>query len=323
MSTQLSEYRLFAMSMETEKLNILIIGNTGNGKSTLGNFMLNAEKFPSGPGMITVTTEATKETRTIQGVDLTVIDTVGFSDDCPLENHMEQISQALDACTGGIDAVVFAIKSSERFTTSVSDVLTEMYQISDLWDHCFVIFTNAKGLGNTDAEQTSKIPEQLTEERCPESLKILLNKVQQRYIVVESKDDMGDNYYATKMSQILQVVNDIKQCTPSPYTNRSFQLAFSKYKKTKETEQMKEIERQRQQRLLEEQQKQLEQQQQQLEEERLKNQKQEEERKRQQQELQRKLEEERRRAAELQRQRDAEETRRRRKRRRSGRCVIA
>ncbi|XP_065886639.1 GTPase IMAP family member 7-like [Dysidea avara] len=308
--------------METEKLNILIIGSTGNGKSTLGNFMLNAEMFQSGPGMIAVTAEVTKETRTIQGVDLTVIDTVGFSDDLgPLENHLEQISQALDVCTGGINAVVFAIKASERFTTAISDVLTEMYQTSDLWDHCFVVFTNAKGLGNTDAEQTSKVPKQLTDERCPESLKTLLDKVQQRYVVVESKDDMGDNYHATKMSQIFQMVNNIKQHTPGPYTNRSFQLAFSKYKDAKEKERTKEIQQQEQQRLLEEQKKQLEQQQKQLEEER---QRREEEQKRQEEELQRKLEGEIRRTAELQRQREEEERRRRRKRKRSSnKCVIS
>ena len=140
-----------------------------------------------------------------------------------------------------------------------------MYQISDLWDHCFVAFTNAKGLGKTEVEQVSQIQYNLAQPRCPESLKTLLNKVQQRYIVVESVDDMGDSYHATKMSQILQMVDSIKQCTPGPYTNRSFQLAFNKYKEAKEKEWRKEIERQEEQRLLlEEKRRQIEQQQTQL-----------------------------------------------------------
>jgi len=286
--------------MEAKNINVLIIGVTGHGKSTLGNFMLQQQVFESGGGMIAVTSEAKKETRTIQGVDLTIIDTVGFSDDLgPLENHLEQICHALDVCDGGIDAVIFAIKSTERFTTSISTVLTEMYQISDLWDHCFVAFTNAKGLGNTDAEQVSQIQMNLANPRCPGSLKTLLNKVQQRYIVVESKDDMGHNYHTTKMSQILQMINNIKQCTPGPYTNRSFQLAFTKYKEAKEKERIKEKQKEEQQRLLEQQKRQIEEQQRQLAEQQRRQQLENEKR---QQEIQKQLEEERRRTAELQRQ---------------------
>ncbi|XP_065888142.1 uncharacterized protein [Dysidea avara] len=281
-------------------INILIIGVTGNGKSTLGNFILQQQVFQSGLGMIAVTSEAKKETRKIQGVDLTIIDTVGFSDDLgPLENHLDQICHALDVCKGGIDAVIFAIKSTERFTTSISTVLTEMYQISDLWDHCFVAFTSAKGLGNTESEQVHKILSNLAHPRCPESLKTLLNKVQQRYILVESKDDMGDNYHATKMGQLFQMVSNIKQCTPGPYTNRSFQLAFTKYKEAKEKERLKEIQQQEQQRILEQQRIQIQQQQRQLEEQR---QRQQRENERRQQEIQRQLEEERRRNAQLQQQ---------------------
>ena len=297
-------------SMESKNINILIIGKTGNGKSTLGNFMLGEDIFQAGKGMLPVTMTAAKATKPLQGINLTVIDTVGFADSEPTENHLEQIGEALDACTSGINAVIFAINSCERYTADISTVLSELYQISDLWNHCFVVFTNAKELGINDTEQTSQIPAHLLHERCPEGLKTLLNKVQQNYIVVESVDDMGDSYCPTKMSQILQMVDKIKQNTPGPYTSKSFQVAFSKYKEDKENERTKEIQRQEQQRLLEEQQRQLEQQKKQLEEERLRNQRLEEERKRQQEELQRKLEEERRQAAELQHQREEEERRR-------------
>jgi len=232
--------------------------------------MLNEEIFQSGAGVISTTAKAT---RSIQGVNLTVIDSVGFSDDSKsLESNLGQIIQAMHACTDGINAVIFVVKANDHYTTSISDVLTEMYQISDLWDCCFVVFTNAKELGNTDAEQANKILEQLSDEGCPKNFKALLQRVQQRYAVVESKHDMGENYISTKMGQILQMVNKIKKCIPGPYTSYSFQLAFTKYKETKEEERIKEMHCQEQQRSLEEQQEQLEQQQQQkqqLEEEKL------------------------------------------------------
>ena len=90
------------------KINILVIGVTGNGKSTLGNFMLQQQVFEPGPGLIAVTTEAKKETRMVQGVELTIIDTVGFADDLRhMKDLLDQICNALKASDGGIDAVIF------------------------------------------------------------------------------------------------------------------------------------------------------------------------------------------------------------------------
>ena len=193
----------------------------------------------------------TKETGMIQGVNVTIV-TVGFS--YYLGPHMEQISQALDIFTSGINAVIFDINSIECFTINVYNVLTEMYQKLGLWDHCLVVFSNAKALGSTDTEQVYQIQRKLAHPRCPASLRTLLNKVQQRYIVVESKYDMGDNYHNTKMGQILQMVKNIKQHTPGPYNHRSFQFAFSKYREAKEKDGMKEIQ---QLKLLEEQHKRI------------------------------------------------------------------
>jgi len=87
------------------KINILVIGVTGNGKSTLGNFMLQQQVFEP---VIAVTTEAKKETRMVQGVELTIIDTVGFADDLRhMKDLLDQICNALKASDGGIDAVIF------------------------------------------------------------------------------------------------------------------------------------------------------------------------------------------------------------------------
>jgi len=97
-----------------DKINILITGATGSGKSTLGNFMFQQQVFKSSSGVVVVTTEAKKETRRVQGVDMTVIDSVGFGLG-PLENHLDQICNALNSCDGGIDAVIIAFNSTAHF----------------------------------------------------------------------------------------------------------------------------------------------------------------------------------------------------------------
>jgi ABC-type dipeptide/oligopeptide/nickel transport system ATPase subunit len=45
----------------TETRNILIIGRTGNGKSTLANVLTDSEKFNEGSGTISTTKELQKE----------------------------------------------------------------------------------------------------------------------------------------------------------------------------------------------------------------------------------------------------------------------
>ena len=220
------------MDQKQKIINILIIGITGHGKSALSNFILQEDVFQSSLGFLPVSKEAEKRAKLIQGVDFNIIDTVGFSDGPTLqEHHLDQIANALGNFSGGINAVIFVIKSTERFTVNISTILTGLQEMSDIWDHCFVVFTNIRGLANTESEQLSKIQQMLTHPRCPESLTSLIKMVSNRYMVVESVRPMGDDYHMNKVNEMIKMTERLK---PKPYTNGMFQTAFSKYKEAKE-----------------------------------------------------------------------------------------
>ena len=235
---------------------MLIVGISGHGKSALSNFILQEEMFQSGLGFIPVSKKAEKQTKIIQGINFTIINTVGFSDGPGLqEHHLNQISNALEVFSNGINAIVFVIKSTERFTINISTILTDLQEMSDIWDHCFVVFTNIRGIASTESEQVGAIQQMLAHPRCPESLTSLMRMVNNRYMVVESVFPMGDNYYMLKISEMIKMIKHLK---PEPYTNRMFQVAFSKYKEAKVKAEISEARLREQQQSLELRLKQLE-----------------------------------------------------------------
>ena len=200
--------------------------------------------------------QATKRSKTIQGINFNIVDTVGFSDGPSLqEHHLDQIRSALDLFSNGINAVIFVIKSTEQFSVDISTILTGLQGMSDIWDHCFVVFTNSKELANTESGQLSKIKQMLANPSCPESLTSLMKIVNNRYMVVESLLPMGDDYHMNKMNEIIKMIKCLKT---KPYTNEMFQIAFSNYKKAKEKAEINEAKLLKQKQSLELQMKQFE-----------------------------------------------------------------
>ena len=258
------------------ELNTLVIGITGHGKSTLSNFIFQENVFQTDLGFVPVTKKEAKRSMTIQGVNFNIIDTVGFSDGPTLqEHHVHQIGNALGNFSGGINAVIFVIKSTERFTIDVSKILTGLQEMSDIWDHCFVVFTNSKGLANTESEQLTIIQQMLSHPSCPESLTSLMKMVNNRYMVVESVSPMGDDYHMNKMNEMIEMIKRLKT---EPYTNVMFQIAYSKYKEAKEKAEISEAKLREQQQLLDDQEKQFKEQQERQEREMQEKEKQQKER---------------------------------------------
>ena len=285
---------------ESDVVNMLIVGISGHGKSALSNFILQEEVFQSGIGFIPVSKKAGKRAKIIQGVNFTIIDTVGFSDGPGLqEHHLNQISDALEVFTNGINAIVFVIKSTERFTINISTILTDLQEMSDIWDHCFVVFTNIRGVAITESEQLCAIQQMLAHPSCPESLTSLMRMVNNRYMVVESVFPMGDNYYMLKINEMIKMIKHLK---PEPYTNRMFQVAFSKYKEAKVKAEMTEV-------ILLEQQHSLELRLKQLEEDREKQERERQEREKQEKQEREKQERERLEREKQERERQDEENR--------------
>ena len=68
------------MTEYKNKINIIMIGHTGAGKSQLGNSILQSEVFEVGHGFDSKTTITKSGFGKLNNLDLRIIDTRGFSD---------------------------------------------------------------------------------------------------------------------------------------------------------------------------------------------------------------------------------------------------
>ncbi|KAL7389568.1 hypothetical protein ABVT39_006334 [Epinephelus coioides] len=82
--------------------SIVLLGLPGAGKSSSGNTILRSEKFNSGCGFGSVSTETVSESATVEGRQVTVVDTPGFTDAVltPEQLYLEIMKSVVKASPG-------------------------------------------------------------------------------------------------------------------------------------------------------------------------------------------------------------------------------
>ena len=122
-----------------------------------------------------------------------IVDSPGFCDDhVTEEEHMKELGNGVMLAREGVHAIGLVLKVDNRFTGAEATVLKEMENFGELWPYIFVLFTKAKSQGDDDGTQRHQIRQYLQRSRCPNSLKLLMSRVNNRFIMLESVDHMGD-----------------------------------------------------------------------------------------------------------------------------------
>lgn len=213
----------------------MLTGITGVGKSTACNFLLGKKIFDVGQGMIPVTSKSGEHTAVVNSRELKVIDTPGFCEDNVKdgEEDLSELGKAILFARDGVHAIGLVINASQRVTSSQMTLLKELELFGELWPFMFLIFTAAKGYGVTEKEQRNAIDKMYESPRCPETVKTLLDKVDKRYIVLESIDASPD-YKVKKVEEFFKMVDRIYSTNKRLYTNELFKRAAQLYQEEKE-----------------------------------------------------------------------------------------
>ncbi|CAI5676590.1 unnamed protein product [Oreochromis niloticus] len=198
------------------ELRIVLYGQSGQGKSTLGGIILgNREIFTSNKDSKKCHTEK----KTITGQEVVVVDTPGlFKVGDDREEVVEEIKRSIKHAEPGPHVFLYV----ERFKEISQEKLDALKVFQDTFgkqavDYTMVVFTTKK---KEIMEKTLK------------SLTRLTDQFPQRYFVFNIKDIEQQE---SQLAELLKKITHVKNCTPHCYTSKMLQEAEEALKIQKKT----------------------------------------------------------------------------------------
>jgi len=134
--------------VDTSKITLVMVGPTGQGKSTLGNLIAGGgagyQPFTTSDDFDSETIEASHADFDIHNRSFRTIDTIGFLDTrMDAAQNMDKFAGFADRAPGGIDAFLFVLKKG-RFTEQSLGQISAFRAVAgdEALKHCILVFTH-------------------------------------------------------------------------------------------------------------------------------------------------------------------------------------
>lgn len=140
-------FDLFICVPLDQQLKMVMLGKTGVGKSTLGNIILNKEKFLSEISANSVTKECDFETTVVGETCVCVVDTPGVFDTVLSKTQVNKVvGTCMNLCLLGTHAFLLVFRLSDRFTMETKKTAIWMQDNfgKGALDYTIILFTYVK-----------------------------------------------------------------------------------------------------------------------------------------------------------------------------------
>lgn len=199
--------------MQNNKINIVLLGKTGVGKSSSGNTILGAELFKRGRSLSSVTKTCSKKQCTIEEKDVSVIDTPGIFDTTLEEKELaKEIAHSVFLSKEGVHAFLFVLPFG-RFTKQEAVILKQIQCIfgKEILKYVIILFTYGDDVEMVDFDSEIK------------NNKILCETVgdSMKCHVFNNKDQSNRG----QVTDLLKVIDSMVQQNGGLYTNEMYKLA--------------------------------------------------------------------------------------------------
>ncbi|TRY81881.1 hypothetical protein DNTS_004957 [Danionella cerebrum] len=204
------------------EIRIVLLGKTGDGKSSAGNTILNEEIFQSKASPESVTTVCISGDRKINGKTITVIDTPGLFDTGDIEETIKsEIVRSVIESSPGPDMFIIVLKVG-RYTGQEMDIVNKIVEYcgEDTFNHSVVLFTHGEQLEGQTIEEFVKMSPKLQE---------LVDKCGGRCHVIDSiywkKRQLGHRSNRVQVKMLLETIEKMRKHNNSGiYSNELLQI---------------------------------------------------------------------------------------------------
>lgn len=183
-----------------QKTTIVMVGPTGQGKSTLGNIIAGNTVFGTSDDFDSETIEAAHADFNSGGTPHRVIDTIGFLDTrMGAAENMDKFAGFADRSPGGIDAFLFVLKKG-RFTEEAMGQLQAFEAVagSAALQHTVLVFTHCGSESNEALQQ-----------RCLTSSNQHLKKATEHVFGVVGVESQTKDPDRNDLAAVLTIVADV------------------------------------------------------------------------------------------------------------------